>query len=189
VRRFLLGSVAEEVVRQAPCSVMTFHPPAEGEPRRPERILAPIDFSEHSRGVVIPARELGSVYHASVDFLHVVPEPNFPVFYELSAGSEVYANLTQLREKAAEALGELVRETPGADVAIDCHVRYGEPASEILRFAEERESDLIVIATHGLTGLSHLLLGSVAEKVLRQATCPVLVVRTMGRSLVRQPAG
>lgn len=188
VRRFLLGSVAEEVVRQAPCSVLTFHPPAEQELRRPERILAAIDFSQHSPGVVIPARELASIYHASVDFLHIVPEPNFPVFYEFSAGSEVYANITQLRERAQEALEELVRETPGADVELACHVRHGEPAGEILRFAEERHSDLLVVATHGLTGLSHLLLGSVAEKVLRQATCPVLVVRTLGKSLVHEAA-
>lgn len=185
MRRFLLGSVAEEVVRQAPCSVVTFRPP-EDELRRPERIVAAIDFSEHSRGVVIPARELGSIYHASVDFLHVVPEPNFPVFYEFAAGSAVYANLSELREKAMDALGEMVRETPGAEVDFTCNVRHGDPANEILRFAEETEADLLVVATHGLTGLSHLLLGSVAEKVLRQANCPVLVVRTFGKPLVRE---
>jgi len=89
-----------------------------------------------------------------------------------------------LREKAEEALDELLAETPGPEVPAERFVATGRPASEIARFAEDRGSDMVVIATHGLTGLERLLVGSTAEQVVRLAPCPVFTVKSFGKSLI-----
>jgi len=89
-----------------------------------------------------------------------------------------------LREKAEEALDELLAETPGPEVPAERFVATGRPASEIARFAEEHGSDMVVIATHGLTGLERLLVGSTAEQVVRLSPCPVFTVKSFGKSLI-----
>ena len=75
-------------------------------------------------------------------------------------------------------------ETPGPEVGADIRVIEGYAARDLLHFAESEASDLIVIATHGRTGLEHMLLGSVTEKVVRRAACPVFTVRAFGKSLM-----
>jgi nucleotide-binding universal stress UspA family protein len=78
----------------------------------------------------------------------------------------------------------LLQKAKGPEVAADLHVIEGHAAADIVRFAESHHSDLIVIATHGRTGIEHMLLGSITEKVVRRAPCPVFTVRTFGKSLV-----
>lgn len=183
-RHFLLGSVAEEVVRKAACPVATFRPDVPAEPRRPERILAALDLSEHSASVVEHARALAELYHASVDFVHVLPQPHYPAYYELGASALLFTDLEETQDKVVDAMQELVRKTKGPAGEYSFSVLKGRAELEIVRFAKERRSDLIVLASHGLTGLSHVLLGSVAEKVLRQADCPVLTVHAAGKSWI-----
>jgi nucleotide-binding universal stress UspA family protein len=72
----------------------------------------------------------------------------------------------------------------GSDIEADIFVVEGRASSEIIKFAEEKSSDLIIIATHGLTGIEHLLLGSVTEKVVRMSKCPVLTIKVFGKSLL-----
>ena len=78
----------------------------------------------------------------------------------------------------------LLARSEGPDIETGLHVVKGRPGAEILRFVQQHDVDLVVMPTHGLTGLEHLLMGSVAEKVVRQAPCPVLVVKAFGKSLL-----
>lgn len=188
LRRLVLGSVTEEVLRQANCPVLTVPPAPEDRPSAaPSRILAPADFSKHAHQALLHAREISALYKASVDLLHVIPEPSFPVFYEFANSPEVYYRSAELKESSAAELQKLAEETgPWHDIR--CHVTSGIPEEVILGYAEDHGTDLIVLATHGLSGLSHLLMGSVTEKVVRRAPCPVFTLHSFGKSLVERSA-
>jgi len=178
VGRLLLGSVAERVVREAPCPVLTV--PARAPGQAVSRVLAAVDFSPHSRTTLEHAIAMADHYGAPLDVLHVLQEVTLPSAY----GPELAPMITpQIEGRSHEALAELAAEVDLHDVSVELHTRFGYPASEILRFAEEYGVDLIVLATHGLTGLEHFLIGSVAERVVRKATCPVLTVRSFGKRI------
>ena len=183
--RMFLGSVAEEVVRQAECPVLTLRDRDQavtGEAM--ERILVPVDFSQHSRAALSYAREIAAVYGGRLQLVHTIEEPVYPYFYAPAGGFSVAQQLEELRVKTDEALDKLWSESSGPEVPYDKAVLTGRPALEITRFAEEQDSDMIVIATHGLTGLERLLVGSTAEQVVRLAPCPVFTVKSFGKSLI-----
>ncbi len=177
LRRLLLGSVAEEVVRLAPCPVLTVPERAGGTtPGQVRRILVPVDFSEHARLALSHASQLAALYGARLELLHVIAEVVYPDFYPplvppLGAVSD------ELRERSQTRLRDLLAQVPHPDA--DTHVGSGPAAHEIVRFAEDLPADLIVIASHGLTGIRHMLLGSVTEQVVRRAPCPVFTVKTL----------
>ena len=148
-----------------------------------KHILTPIDFSEHSELALAHAREVAATYGATLDLLHVVEEPTFPAMYSAMM-HELYGTLPDLNQDALRALQHLLSHSSGPDVDIGLHVVKGRAGTEILHFADQHAIDLIVMPSHGLTGLQHLLMGSVAEKVVRQAHCAVLVVKTFGKSLL-----
>ncbi len=186
VRRLLLGSTAEEVVRTAPCPVFTVRSqdPSAVAPKEIASILVPLDFSRHSQTALCHAKELAAVYDARLDLLHVVEDWLwlYPAFYTdvmNSVGID-----PDLEEKAAEELKQFYHETEGPGPAVDFHVRKGHAAHEIIRFAEEHRSELVVMSTHGLRGLDHFLLGSIAEKVVRRSPAPVFTVKAFGKALV-----
>ncbi len=183
--RLLLGSVAAEVVRRAPCPVLTLR--QQEKPRSGEaldRLLVPIDFSEHSRTALAHAKHLAALYGAALQLLHCVEEPAYPYFYAPIGGLAVADHFAELERKSLEALAKLAAETPGPEVASENFVAHGRASAEIVRFAGEHDSDMVVIATHGLTGLERMFLGSTAEEVVRGATVPVFTVRPFGKSLV-----
>ena len=172
----------------APCPVfivrrskMTAGP--EGQPA----LLVPVDFSQHARLALRHATELASLFKARLDLLHVVEEQLHPAFYNTGVYS-VYDMIPEIEEQAVEELALFFRETEGPDVEAAFHVRHGHAAREIVAFAEEHEPFLIVMATHGLQGVEHFLLGSVAEKVVRRAPTPVFTVKAFGKALVPAPA-
>ena len=176
-RRFLLGSVAEEVVRLASCPVLTVR-----EGSRPldfenlGRVAVPIDFSEPSRRALETAKALATA-DTVLELLHVVQMPVYPRYYDvLHDPAQEYA-FPQISLKVEEAVAELVRAAGGPEVACRIRVLEGAVAKSIAEFAASADVDLIVIATHGLSGFEHLLLGSVTEKVVRSAGCPVLTAR------------
>lgn len=176
--RLFLGSVAEEVVRLAKCPVLTLR--QHKEPRAADKvaqILVPIDFSEHARDALERAVELSKVYDSKLLLLHVLQQPVYPQVYYPGTGAAFSFDYSVVRRQAREALDDLVKEFPQAAERITTKVIDGYPATAITDLAEELRVDLIVISTHGLTGLSHLLLGSVTEKVVRLAQCPVLTVK------------
>jgi len=147
----------------------------EGFPKFLRQILAPIDFDDASPRVLEVARELASQRGARVVLLHVVPafEVAVPEWHQRPA--EERARGTWPEEAAREQLAELTREHL-AGVSHETLLRVGNPAWVIVDTVEERSPDLVVIATHGRTGAERLFLGSVAERVIRGSSRPVLVV-------------
>jgi nucleotide-binding universal stress UspA family protein len=179
-----LGSVAEEVVRMAHCSVLTIRERKEPLPvEAVERILVPVDFSEHSKRALAYAKELAAAYQTRLQLLHVVEEVIHPAFYRAS-GPSILALKPDLRTTVEHELRNFLKEIKGPEAAADFYVIEGRAAHAIVNFAESYHSDLVVISTHGLTGLVHMLHGSVTEKVVRTAPCPVLTVSALGKSLL-----
>ena len=145
--------------------------PNEKPKRRGPQILVPVDFSAATAGLMAYARHFARRNKLNITLLHVV-EPLHPDWHMDTTGLQ-----RQRREQAHQALtGLLAREFPGSRSA-RAELREGHPVETIVRFARESRADLILIATHGRTGLKRALLGSVAERVARHAPCPVLVVR------------
>jgi len=145
-----------------------------------ERILVPVDFSEDSAQALDHARAFAALHGAALELVHVIEEPTFPAFYS-SAYKAAYGEApADLEEEAHAALERLTQEVQGHDVerGIGYYVRRGHADDEIIHLAEEHDIDLIVIGSHGLTGVDRLMLGSVAEKVVRGAPCPVYVAKT-----------
>lgn len=144
-------------------------------PFRIKKILVPIDFSDCSKKALQYALPLGRQHGAAITLLYVVSGASYAVG---EYGGIDYASLeADMRisgEKQLETLA--VDEVRGA-VPTDTQVKTGSPAVEIIELARSLPADLIVISTHGRTGLKHVFLGSVAEHVVRHAPCPVLVVR------------
>ena len=174
-RRFLVGSVAAEVVRKAPCPVATFRPDS-SETGSPERILAAVDLSDISASVIEHAVALAAGNQASLDLLHVIATPPLPVYYEMGAPAVYYQNLSEIQQQSRAALEQLLGECEHTGLATEVHVTEGGPIDQILALAERKASDLVVVGSRGLTGLSRVLLGSVAEAVVRTADCPVFTV-------------
>ena len=141
---------------------------------RLKRILVPIDFSDCSRKALRYAIPLAREHAGAITLLYVVP----PAYASGEYGGIDYALLqAQMRESGAKELSRLAIDEVQAQVPADSLVRLGAPAVEIVAVAGELDIDAIVIGTHGRTGLKHVMLGSVAESVVRRAPCPVLVVK------------
>ncbi len=175
LQRFVLGSVAEKVVRHAGCPVLTI--PPESEPKSFASILVPIDFSESARRAMEMAAALVQRGGAGITLLHVI---ELPVDYH--GEPKIDGLMEMLDKRGAESLdqwaAELRAKTP---VTVTTRSRIGRPASEVLAVLEEASAfDLVVTGSQGRTGLSRALLGSVAEKIVRHAPCPVLVARRGG---------
>lgn len=180
VRRFLMGSVAEEVVRRAPCPVLAVPLAAARTAPGPNApVLVPIDFSETNRDAVAAARVVASQFDAPIELVHVVERTGpYPDFYgDIPGLLTFHDTVTDTGGKAEPNLRRFAEENGGA---AQCHVRHGQPQRIIGALAEERGAGLIVMATHGLTGIDHALLGSVTERTLRHAPCPVLALRAVG---------
>ena len=144
-------------------------------------ILVPVDFSEYSEKAFAWAQSLAAPWGARLRLLHVVPLPEY-----LPNVLGIHFNLADLEagmQAEAEArLREWISRANSPPVPIDAQVIRGEPFSDICRVVEQEHMDLIVMGSHGCTGLGHVLLGSVAERVVRHAPCPVLVVGKQARA-------
>jgi nucleotide-binding universal stress UspA family protein len=184
-RKWLLGSVTNEVVRFAPCAVLSVRGKGDPVPVQPiQRILVPVDFSQHGQGALEVACALASTYGAEIQLIHVLPDGLHPTFYTMGA-----TKLSDLQpgilEKVEASLAELIGKAPPCGgVSYSTKTLEGHAGREIVRFSRDHETDLIVIATHGLSGFQHLLLGSTTERVMAGAECPVLVTKASGKSLL-----
>jgi nucleotide-binding universal stress UspA family protein len=134
------------------------------------KILVPVDFSTPTRAAVQMATSLAKDHGASLLLLHV-EEP--PLAY---GGGELYYGVDA---PDVDALRKMLEEVKPTDPNVFCTRRLvtGDPAAAIVRVAEEDSADLIVMSTHGRTGVTRFLMGSVAEEVVRKATCPVLTLK------------
>lgn len=139
------------------------------------RIVCPTDFSAPAHKAARYATDLAKSCGAELILLHVVGEIAYPM---RSLGTvTAFPNLQEeLRKRAADELEE-ARKSLGEGVSIRTEMRDGEIHEQVLDSAKENKADLIVIGTHGHTGIKHMLLGSTAEKVVRLSECPVLTVR------------
>ena len=145
------------------------------------RILVPIDFSDCSKKALQYALPLAKEQGADLTLLYVVP----PAYSAGEFGGIDYAQLeANLKAGGAKALAKLALEQVLDSITVETLVRVGSPAREIVETARSLPADLIVISTHGYTGLKHVFLGSVAEHVVQRAPCPVLVVREQERECV-----
>ncbi len=169
--RWLFGSVAEEVLRSAPVPLLlTRSFPAAGAGPIPKRILVPIEPGDVSLKVLDPAIELATVFGAHIVLLHVMPD-----------GPAYGDPVNQVREAF-----ERFRT---AGLTVEPVLRRGDAAEEILSVARDQKVELIAMATHGRTGVSRLVAGSVAEKVTRGSQAPILLVRVPGRGAAEAQAG
>ena len=144
---------------------------------RIHRILVPIDFSEHSERALEDAVALAKKFEAELHLIHcyqVYPESMVSVRYELAAPA---MDEQQVRDAALGRLTDWREKATAQGVSAELHLAMDRPSHGIVSLAEKLPADLIVIGTWGLTGLQHVLLGSVAERVIRHAPCPVLTVK------------
>ena len=142
-----------------------------------KRILCPVDFSDSSDHAMRYAAALAGTFGADLTLLHVVAPVVAALPGETALPDMLQTNIDELVEACRKRL-ELTVDTLAADgLTVQHKVVNGVPFIEIIRYAREAETDLIVMGTHGRTGLGHLLIGSVAERVVRKAPCPVLTVK------------
>ena len=139
-------------------------------------ILAPTDFSEYSKQAVASALELAKKFGAKLSILHVVELPPYPVEgYVPPSLSATF--LEDLERQASQDLAQVVPEAESAGIEVARLVTVGSPYRKVIDMAEAEQVDLIVMATAGRTGFSRLVMGSIAERVVRTAPCPVLTIR------------
>jgi nucleotide-binding universal stress UspA family protein len=151
------------------------------------RILCPVDFSDHSRHALDHAAMLARWYESTVDVLYV--HPIVPVAAS-APGAPLYTPLMTTerdRDELLRSMRSFADSRPGDDLVVHCDVIEGSAAPVILDRARELSSDLIVMGTHGRSGFERLLLGSITEKVLRKASCPVLSVPARVHGVAHTP--
>lgn len=153
-------------------------PASSARPEAPSirRILVPLDFSDNARKALRYAEAFARQFGARLTLLHVVE----PMIYPADSGFvpvETHSWEGALVKETQGRLEALARESIGPGIEVEAVVATGNAFMEIAETARQREIDLLVITTHGYTGLKHLFLGSTAERVVRHAPCPVMVVR------------
>lgn len=172
VRKLLMGSHTDKMLRHASCHVLTTRADAElpGPGQRFRRILVPVDFSSHSKRAFALARDLATEDGGRITLAHVMSTV-VPTHYAASVDTSF-----ELDPRLLDAAGRTLR-TWAADADVDTVLAEGLASIEIERIARETQADLIVMGTRGLTGLEHVLVGSVTERVCRTVAVPVLVVK------------
>jgi len=179
-KRVLLGSTAERVVRHAPCPVLTVPTrtirsrTGKPFPLKLKKILVPIDFSKLSENAVPWATSLAAEFDAELILLHIVEK--FPIDYLLGPGlmNEMITPLMKQGEAVLKRMAAGLSKSTRLRASVV--VRDGKPFEEICRAAKKLGADLIALTTRGHTGLKRVWLGSTAERTIRHAPCPVLVV-------------
>lgn len=176
-KHLLLGSTAEEIVRTAHRAVLSVHPGDAAPDTGHLRILLPTDFSDDAQDAVDRAVELiaNGAAGTELSLVHVLHTPIMlaPVVGDM-AMREVF--IEQAREKATEGLERIAATLREQGYTVETIVREGDPADTLAEIAKERKSSLIAMGTRGLTGLKRIVHGSVADRTVRHAHCPVLTI-------------
>lgn len=179
LRHLLMGSVAEKVVRHATCPVLTLGEKAMGKDWRKREstqfrnIVVPTDLSQESRKAIRYAAAFARKFDAKITLVCVIPTTLAPDEQHLKLDEDYRRWGLQSR-----ILLQRIREDEiDRGVSVDLVMAKGSPHQAVVETARKRRADLIAISTHGYTGLKHTLLGSTTERVVRHASCPVLVVR------------
>ena len=178
VERLMLGNVADKIVRHASCPVITVSEQAPWEQRNQDLsdILVPIDFSASSKQALALAKQVGRLYpDPHLHLMFVSEKRTVPTFSDTGMpGVSVIEMDPDIVANAEKALEQLGTSTGDPDIPLSTVVEQGHVAESIVNYTEENGVDMIVMATRGLTGLDHFILGSTTERVVRVASCPVL---------------
>jgi nucleotide-binding universal stress UspA family protein len=180
LKHTFLGSTTERVIRHVSCPVLAvrgnkkFSPGMSQENISIRKVLLSTDFSQNSLKAFPFAQAVADAFNSHITLLNVVER--FPI--DVMLGEEITRDTSrQLMNEARERLKELsLARLKNCRFKPDTMVRFGTPFAEIVSAAKGMDASLIVVATHGYTGLKHIYLGSVAERIVRHAHCPVLVV-------------
>ena len=141
-----------------------------------KNILVPIDFSDYSKNALRYAVQFAKQFKAKMYLIYVVEPMIYPA--DFSMGQVAIPSMdSDLQNRADEELKSLAKNFIESSIKSETIIRTGKPFVEINETAKEVDADLIIMATHGHTGVEHLLFGSTAEKVVRKAPCPVLTLR------------
>ncbi|MBW2272092.1 MAG: universal stress protein [Deltaproteobacteria bacterium] len=177
-KHLVLGSTAEEIIRHAPCPVLTVHPGDAHALDRLAKVLVPTDFSEDA---LRAAREVTHLFRSQAGSAHILlvhagqlPPLVQPILEELSFEPFTIEDLAASARERLEAEAERIR---AAGFEVEVVVRVGDPAAVITELVASEGVSLVAMGTRGHSGLKHLLLGSTAERVVQHAACPVLTVR------------
>jgi nucleotide-binding universal stress UspA family protein len=183
--RFLLGSVAEKVLRTAPCPVLTVPKRLpDAVPAGPvlfRRILCPVDFAACSLDAVRYAVSMAQENDAQLTLLHVIAHEIEHPARAASIAHEAGMTIGEYLKEREEDLRRRLREIVGHAIGfcrVESHVACGKPWREVLRVAADTGSDLIVIGVHGRSAADLLVFGSTTQHVVREASCPVLTLRS-----------
>lgn len=154
---------------------------------RPQRILWPTDFSPLSVEGARYARAFRETFGAELHVIHVIP-PSLTPDFAVTLPTEVPVTYSEddLAKSCRARLEELIPAQFGSATGVTARVLFGNPWSAICKYAEEAAIDLVVVATHGRTGLRHVLIGSTAERIVQHAPCPVLTVKRSERDFVAE---
>jgi nucleotide-binding universal stress UspA family protein len=174
--RLLLGSVAERVVRTAPCPVVTVPPPSVVTSKLPfRRLLCGIDFSEPSLAALRFALSIARESKSTLTVMHVI---EFPPDQDrlVNLPFDLAAFRTAVREDATRRLMELVADGDAEACHVVTELGHGRPYEQLLAAAGEGHADLIVLGVHGRNAFDLALFGSTTTQVIRRATCPVLTL-------------
>jgi nucleotide-binding universal stress UspA family protein len=174
LKHAVLGSTAERIVRLAKCPVLTVREGGQGA--LPRRIVLATDFSDEGANAMRRGAELAKQIGAEVHVVHAFDVPLEPV---TRYGIAIPTNIIPVAREAARArLDAAVAEVRATGVKVEGHLTDVPAAPAIAEIAKDVSADLVVMGTHGFTGLRHLLLGSVAERTLRLAPCAVLTMKS-----------
>jgi nucleotide-binding universal stress UspA family protein len=179
LKHVFLGSTAEKIVQHSPCPVFVTRGNAlqskNGSRSTIKTILVPVDFSGCSRDGLRYAIGFANKFGARI----IVQHATYLGYIYSSEGNAIYdvrAIQETARENAERQMRELVHTVKFGRVKFETVLTEGSPVLDICAFAKDRDADLIITSTHGLTGFKHVLIGSIAEQVVRHAPCPILVV-------------
>ncbi len=144
-----------------------------------KKILCPVDFSQFTQDVVNYALDLAKKYGAELHIMHVVPNMTYFTPYESFLTPEnLVAIEKNIQDEVERNFTKLLKEDKVPTKRV---IKTGVPFVEIIDYARSESIDLIVMGTHGHTGLEHILIGNVAEKVVRKSPCPVMTIRPKGK--------
>lgn len=143
-------------------------------------ILVPTDFSDCAAAAVRYAKQLAEKFESAIHLLYVIPDSSLILPEAVVPAMTQLPDVNELQIVAKEGLKKVIDEFGLENYKPEFESRFGSPAEQIIETAKDQKADLIVIGTHGRGAIAHFLLGSVAERVVRHATCPVLTVRHPG---------
>lgn len=141
-----------------------------------KKILVPVDFSDYSKIALKHAVNFAQRFNSKLFLIYVIEPMVYPTDFSIGQIA-IPAVENDLTSRAEEELQNLVKNEIAGKLESEVIIKSGKPFMEIIECAAEIDADLIIIATHGHTGVEHLLFGSTAEKVVRKAPCPVLTLR------------